>query len=77
MTLRTQGFGAAAGIAIGLPGATGLSHLLDALLFGVSAWDPRTFVGVPAVLLLATFAACYIPAVRASRVDPIVALRSE
>ncbi|HTS63741.1 MAG TPA: ABC transporter permease [Candidatus Acidoferrales bacterium] len=68
---------AAAGIAIGLAGAYALSHLLAALLFGVQPRDPLTFAAVAVLLFTIAFAACLVPARRASRVDPIVTLREE
>jgi predicted permease len=65
------------GVALGLFGALWLTRLLQQLLFEVAPTDPLTYVGVAAVLGLAAFMACYVPARRASRVDPIIALRVE
>ena len=68
---------AAAGIAIGLLGAAGVARLMTSMLYGVSGMDPGTFAVVAALLALVALAACYIPARRATRVDPTVALRYE
>jgi len=65
------------GSAMGLAGAIAVSHFLQRLLFEVGGVDPGIYLEVGAVLLSATFLACWIPARRASRVDPVVALRSE
>jgi predicted permease len=65
------------GIAIGTGAALGLTRLMASQLFGVGAHDPITFAGVAILLIIVAVAACYIPARRATRVDPIVALRHE
>jgi putative ABC transport system permease protein len=67
----------AIGVALGLFGALTLTRILRGLLFEVTPTDPMTFMAVAAVLVLAALVACYIPARRAARVDPMVALRCE
>jgi predicted permease len=65
------------GIALGLLLALGATQLVDRFLYGVGATDPLTFIGVPALFAGITLLAAYIPARRASRVDPVEALRAE
>ncbi|HYA98016.1 MAG TPA: hypothetical protein VEH49_07975, partial [Methylomirabilota bacterium] len=65
------------GLSLGLAGALALTRFLSGALYRVNASDPLTFGAVAALLVLAAFAACYVPARRATRVDPIVALRHE
>ena len=65
------------GIGVGLAGALALSRALTALVYGISLRDPVTYIVVAGTLGFVALAACSIPAIRASRVDPMVALRSE
>jgi putative ABC transport system permease protein len=77
MVLRQGIYLAAAGAGVGLVGALILSHLMAGLLFGVSPTDLPTFAGVTLVLTAVALAASYLPARRATRLDPITALHSE
>jgi putative ABC transport system permease protein len=65
------------GLGIGLSGALGLTWFLRSLLFGVKTWDPLTFIAVGFILGFVALFACYIPARRATRLDPLHALRYE
>ena len=68
---------ALAGTALGAVGAFALTRFLSGMLFGVSSLDPLTFLAMAGMLIAVTLLACYIPARRASRVDPLIALRYE
>ncbi|MBZ5496211.1 MAG: FtsX-like permease family protein [Acidobacteriia bacterium] len=77
MILREGMLLAIIGIAIGIGGALGLTRVLRSMLFEIEPTDPATFVGVAIFLTIAALAACYVPARRAMKVDPMVALRHE
>src|SRR5690242_3034171 len=68
---------AAAGIAVGVAGAFGVTRVMGALLYEIAPTDGPTFSVVSSVVAAAAFLACCVPALRASRVDPVVALRYE
>jgi putative ABC transport system permease protein len=65
------------GVLLGLIGAAAVTRVMSSLLFGISATDPATFAAVPLILLATAMLACYVPARRATRVDPVTALRDE
>jgi ABC-type antimicrobial peptide transport system permease subunit len=68
---------ASIGVAVGLGAALGLSRLMSSLLFGISPFDPLTYIAVAVVLALAVVLASYLPARAASAVDPVEALRAQ
>jgi predicted permease len=77
MVFRQSAGVAGAGVVLGLVGSLALTRTMDAILFGVSAWDPVTFVGAPLLLVAVAGLATWLPARRAARVNPIEALRAE
>ena len=68
---------AIAGIALGLPAAFLLSRLMRSMVFGVTTHDPLTFAALPILIVAVTSLACYIPARRAARIDPVVAIKQD
>ncbi len=77
LTLRQGMWLVATGVAVGVAAALALTRLMQSLLYEVSAADPLTFAAVALLLALAALLACYVPARRAARIDPMVALRCE
>jgi ABC-type antimicrobial peptide transport system permease subunit len=77
-TIVNQGSALAAiGVGLGIAGAAGLTRFLEKMLFGVTSLDPVTFVAAPLILTAVAVMASLIPALRASRIDPVTALRQE
>ena len=77
LVIRQGMFLTVAGLVIGIAAGSVATRVLSDMLFGVTTTDPLTFVGVPALLLVVSFLACYLPARRATRISPLVALRYE
>jgi putative ABC transport system permease protein len=76
MILREGGVLVAIGLALGMPAALIATRVIRGLLFGVAPTDPATFAGVALLMAVIGLAACWIPAMRAARVDPAVTMRS-
>ena len=65
------------GLALGLAGALVLARFISVILYGIGSADPVTFIGISVLMIVVTLEACYIPARRAARVDPVIALADE
>jgi ABC-type antimicrobial peptide transport system permease subunit len=76
MILREGGMLLAIGLALGVAGAFFAARVIQGLLFGVAPHDPATFLGVAALMGLIGLGACWIPALRAARVDPAITMRA-
>ena len=77
-TVVSQGLRhAIAGIAIGLPAALLLSRVMNSVVFGITTRDPLTFTALPILIVAVTTLACYLPARRAARIDPVVAIKQD
>ncbi|HWI19694.1 MAG TPA: FtsX-like permease family protein, partial [Vicinamibacterales bacterium] len=68
---------AIAGIGLGLPAAFLLSRVMSSMVYGVTTRDPLTFVALPIVIVAITMLACYLPARRAARIDPVAAIKQD
>jgi ABC-type antimicrobial peptide transport system permease subunit len=77
MILKDGALTTVIGVTLGIAGSLFVTRAMESLLFGVSPTDPVTFGGITSVIVLVTLTACWIPARRATRVDPLVALRYE
>jgi putative ABC transport system permease protein len=77
LVMRHGGKLAGLGVTFGIAAALGMMRLMSSMLYGVSAADPLTFAGVAIFSMAVALAACYLPALRATRVDPMIALRYE
>jgi putative ABC transport system permease protein len=77
MIMRDTGRVVVAGIVVGLGAAVALTGVLQSMLYGVGTHDPVTFVAVPALIVVVALVAGAVPALRATRVDPLISMRSE
>ena len=68
---------AAAGVALGVPAALLLSRVMSSMVFGVTTHDPLAFTALPVLVVAVTMVACYLPARRAARVDPVAAIKQD